>query len=388
MDRAASRARHPAVDPVEHAKWQMMQHCWAVGQWERMEALGRELLVTMPRDADLLNAVGVAVFQRDRREEAAAFFREAIVSEPDHASSHAMMGWYWARRKKFSRAEPCLQTAISLEPSNDQFWVELGQIMLIQGNHRGARTCAGKALGLNPENVSAVALDSEAEGLGGGVGQGTPAERRARLEAALAMEPDNSDLHEALGEVFRAEGLLRESEERFRESLALDPSRPWLWRKVRRMGLKRDPVDRVLSGPWRMGLWLLQEGEFITLLLGLLMCGAWALVFGPVSFLYRLLFRVELELLAARGTRSVTVSRGRRVLRLLLLAIAAGCYWALVWWLMQQPVTWIAMKWLVMGMVFVIVGFGIYYGIREVCCESRHRRTLRELGGDGGKSEE
>jgi Flp pilus assembly protein TadD len=202
------------VEPAESAKWQMMQHCWAVGQWERMEGLGKQLLVTRPSDADLLNAVGVAVFQLGRREEAADYFRDAITSEPDHAPSHSMMAWYWARKRKFSPAEQCLQTAISIDPSNDTYWVELGQVMLMQGNHRGAKTCAAKALALNAENVSAIALESEADGMSDIVGRTAPAERRERVEAALALEPDNADLHEALGEVYHDQGRLREAEER------------------------------------------------------------------------------------------------------------------------------------------------------------------------------
>ena len=76
------------------------------GQWERMEAIARELLLTMPQDADILNAVGVAVFQLERREEAVTYFRQALVNEPETTPpSHSMMGWYWARRKKFPRAE-------------------------------------------------------------------------------------------------------------------------------------------------------------------------------------------------------------------------------------------------------------------------------------------
>jgi hypothetical protein len=80
------------VDPAQNAKLQMLHQCWAGGQWERMEMLGRELLVPTPSDADLLSAVGVAVFQLDRRDEARRFFEEAIVNEPDHAPSHSMMG--------------------------------------------------------------------------------------------------------------------------------------------------------------------------------------------------------------------------------------------------------------------------------------------------------
>ena len=110
------------------------------------------------------------------------------------------------------------------------------------------------------------------------VGKVSPLERRERIEGALSLEPDNADLHEALGEAYFDSGRVREAEERFREALALDPSRPWLWRKVRRMGLKRDPIDRVLSAPWRLGLWLLNEGDFAPLLMGLVLCavlGGW-----------------------------------------------------------------------------------------------------------------
>lgn len=375
------------MESSERAKWQMMQHCWESGQWERMEALGRDLLATMPSDADVLNAVGVAVFQLGRREEAAALFREALVNEPDHAPSHAMMGWYWARRKRFGQAEGCLQTAISIDPTADDFWVDLGQVMLVQGNHRGAKTCAAKALALNAGNAGAVALDAEAERASDGIGRASPSQRRVRIESALAMEPDNPALHEALGEVYQEEGRLREAEERFRESLALDPSRPWLWGKVRRMGLKRDRIDRLLSAPWRFGLWLLSERHFGPLALGLLVCGVWAAVVGPVSFLYRAMFRIELELLAARGTRSASISPGRRAVRLGLLAIAAALYWWLVWWLARLDVTWLVAKWAMFSLIFVLIGAGIFYSVREVRSDMRHRRALRKLE-EGWSSEE
>jgi tetratricopeptide (TPR) repeat protein len=376
------------VDPAQNAKLQMLHQCWAVGQWERMEMLGRELLVPAPSDADLLNAVGVAVFQLDRRDEARRFFEEAMVNEPDHAPSHSMMGWYWARKKKFKLAEECVRRALAINPSDDDYWVQLGRIMYIQHNYRAAKTCAAKALALEAGNVSAVALDAEADAIADGVGTATPQERRARVESALSLEPENADLHESLGEALEDEGRLREAEERYRESLALDPSRPWLWRKVRRMGLMRDRVDSLLSSPWRLGLWLINEGEFITVFLGLISCVIWAVVCAPIAFLYRLMFRVELEFLAARGTREVSISFGRRILRFVLLGISASVYWLFVWWLTRQDGAWGAAGWGVKVLLFGLVGAGLFFMIRETISESRHRKTLAELSVGEGEGEE
>lgn len=367
------------MDSSQDAKWTLMQQSWSAGNWERMESLGKELLVGNPHDPDLLSAVGLAIFQQDRREEAKGYFTQAIANDPDHAESHSRMGWYWLRKKKYAKAEECVRRAISIEASDEHFWIQLGRILLVQGNTRVACKCAERALALDAGNVEAIALHTEAESRSDGIGTATPEEREQRLEAALGLEPDNADLHEALGEALEDQGRLREAEERYRESLALDPSRPWLWSKVRRMGLKRDWIDNILSAPWRFGLWLIGEGEFITLFLGLISCAVWVLVCAPISFLYRLLFRVELELLAARGTREVSISPWRRALRFVLLGIAGAVYWTVVWWVVNQENTWWLAGWalriFLMGLILVC----LYWSIRQTISESRHRRTLREF---------
>ena len=360
-----------------------MEQCRAAGQWERMEALGKELLVTSPEESELLSAVGVAVFQQDRLEESRKYFEGAIVNEPDHDASHAGMGWYWVRKKKFASAEECLRRALVISPESDYHWIDLGRILLMQGNARGGKTCAEKALAIDSGNVDAIALHADAESAGEGIGRTPAAVRRERLEGALGLEPENANLHEALGEVLQEEGRLREAEERYREALALDPTRPWLWRKVRRMGLKRDGIDYLLSLPWRIGLWFIAEREFITIVIGLVFCAVWAAILGPISFLYRMMFRVELELLAARGTREVSISIGRRILRFVFLAIAAALYWAFIWWLLQQSQTWWFAGLGLKVILFGLIGFGIYLGIREVVAEPRHRSALQEL--DGGE---
>jgi hypothetical protein len=157
-----------------------------------------------------------------------------------------------------------------------------------------------------------------------GVGTATPQERRLRVESALSLEPENTDLHESLG------------------------------------------------------LWLINEGEFIKVFLGLISGAIWAVVCAPIAFLDRLMFRVELEFLAARGTREVRISFGRRILRFVLLWISASVYWPFVWWLTRQDGVWGS-----------LAGASkcsssdwsecFFYMIRESIAESRHRKTMGEL---------
>ena len=202
--------------------------------------------------------------------------------------------------------------------------------MLIQRNFRAAKTCAARTLSLEAENVSAVALDAEADAIADGVGTATPQERRARVESALSLEPENADLHESLG------------------------------------------------------LWLINEGEFIKVFLGLISGAIWAVVCAPIAFLDRLMFRVELEFLAARGTREVRISFGRRILRFVLLGLSASVYWPFVWWLTRQDGVWGVAGWGVKVLLFGLVGVGVLYMIRESIAESRHRKTLGELSrGEG-----
>ena len=371
------------MDPGQQAKWQLFRQCWSSGHWERMERLGRELLLASPREADLLCGVGVALFQQDNFEEARRFFEDALGNEPDHAGSHRWMGWYWARRKKFPQAEECLRRALAISPGNDSWWIDLGRVFFMQGDGEGSRWCAEKALAVDPGNVNAIALLTESDLAAEGMGRRPPGVLRERLEVALSQEPENANLHETLGEVFENAGRMREAEERYREALALDPGRPWLWRKVRRMGLKRDWVDRALSLLWNIGLWFVAERQVITIVIGLVFCTGWALAFGPISFLYRLLFRVELEFLAARGTREGTISAGRRVLRFAFLTIAAGFYWGFVWWLVRQSWVWPVVGWAGCILVFGVVGCGICFAWRGSIEGSRHRKTIQELEAGG-----
>lgn len=57
------------MDPTQNAKLQMLHQCWAVGQWERMEMLGRELLVPTPSIAESRHRKTLGELSRGEGEE-------------------------------------------------------------------------------------------------------------------------------------------------------------------------------------------------------------------------------------------------------------------------------------------------------------------------------
>jgi Flp pilus assembly protein TadD len=88
------------------------------------------------RRARELNERGLALWQRQRYEEASTYFREAREADPGDAEIAENLGYALLKAGHVGEAEPPLLDALSLAPERASAWGSLGMIYAKQGKHR------------------------------------------------------------------------------------------------------------------------------------------------------------------------------------------------------------------------------------------------------------
>ena len=134
------------------------------------------------------------------------------------------------------------------QPARPEFYIELGEAWLNAGNPRTAIPAFNEALKRAP-NSSAALLDLAGaltqagqrtrgaellkKGLSAGLSDpllwyqlGLADDDQGAFEKALALDPDNAEAHNALGELLAGSGDLARAETEFREALRVEPDLP------------------------------------------------------------------------------------------------------------------------------------------------------------------
>lgn len=88
------------------------------------------------RRARELNERGLALWQRQRYDEAAGFFRQAREADPGDAEIAENLGYALLKADHVAQAEPPLLEALSLAPERASAWGSLGMVYAKQGKHR------------------------------------------------------------------------------------------------------------------------------------------------------------------------------------------------------------------------------------------------------------
>jgi Flp pilus assembly protein TadD len=83
-----------------------------------------------------LNEHGLALWQRSRYDEAAAYFREAREADPGDAEIAENLGYALLKSGHVAEAEQPILDALSMAPDRASAWGTLGMIYAKQGKHR------------------------------------------------------------------------------------------------------------------------------------------------------------------------------------------------------------------------------------------------------------
>jgi Flp pilus assembly protein TadD/peroxiredoxin len=161
---------------------------------------------------------GVALFQRGYLEEAAAEFKQVILTKPDDAIAYYNLGTLYLRRNLFLEARLYLEQAVKLRSNYAEAWNNLGMLSAQQGQEEDAIKNFQHSLQLRPRYVIALL------NLGNLLRRkGAFAEAQKLLEQALEAAPTDPEANYSLGMLYARQDQLLTASQYLRKAVGLRP---------------------------------------------------------------------------------------------------------------------------------------------------------------------
>jgi choline-sulfatase len=178
-------------------------------------AIYRRAVARWPEDANLFHELAVAARLAGNAAEALKAERAALALEPELSAAHNGVGLLMTDASRHDEASAAFERATASDPTNAEYWVNLGNARRASGNVRAARDAYRSASDLEPSSADA------ANGLGVLLVQ----ERRALeaiplFERALASAPDFTEARLNLGIAYQEGGQPDRAASVYREVLA------------------------------------------------------------------------------------------------------------------------------------------------------------------------
>ncbi len=130
------------------------QKAFAAADYAQAVDLFDEFVSLVPRRADALNALGVALFNLGRYHEAEQRYREAIDINPEYAN--ALVNLAAVLQANPQAAEPELRRVLKINPKYPQARATLGVMLLSAGREHEAKVAFRKALKISPKDPIAL----------------------------------------------------------------------------------------------------------------------------------------------------------------------------------------------------------------------------------------
>jgi predicted O-linked N-acetylglucosamine transferase (SPINDLY family) len=162
--------------------------------------------------------LGNALDALDRREEAAAAYRQAIAVKPDFAEALSNLGDTLTNLGKLDEAIAALRRAIGFKPDYPEAYSNLGVALQIRGKLNEAVAAFRQAIGINPGSTGALCNFGNAL-----MKQGKFDEAIAALGRAIAVKPDYAEAYSNLGAALQRQGKLEEAIAACRRAIAVKP---------------------------------------------------------------------------------------------------------------------------------------------------------------------
>jgi tetratricopeptide (TPR) repeat protein len=214
--------RAAAVAEVALAAGQVDPMVLNLAAWRREEAgdyagahrLLRQALALAPGDVLVLGAIGAVLRKEHRLDEALAVLDRVVAAEPGHSAAWLERGYALEALRSEAAAVESYSRALAIDPNLAPALGKLADIAAKKGEQDSARSCAAKALAIDPLNPAATfalaVLEIEAR-------DGEPA--AARLERLLSSPLKPEDRTRALtllGDALDRQGRSAEAFEAYR----------------------------------------------------------------------------------------------------------------------------------------------------------------------------
>jgi tetratricopeptide (TPR) repeat protein len=186
-----------------------------------------------PRNKDAWYYLGRAFYTKSQRREARLAFLTVLNLDPQDSRAENNLGLIYETDGQPAAAMEAYRKAISWEQSqhpSEQPYVNLGNLLMEQGQTKEALVPLEKAVSLAPNNAFCRMTLGVAYRQNGELDQA-----QRELETATKLEPDNPTAHYQLGRVYKAQHALDRAQAEFEKTAEL---------KTRSAGLQSAPPDR------------------------------------------------------------------------------------------------------------------------------------------------
>jgi tetratricopeptide (TPR) repeat protein len=190
---------------------------WAQGRDSEAEREWNEALRFSPRHAIILNNLGLLRAKQKRHEEAIDLFRRAMRSKPNYTGPHLNLGTTFLEMGRMAEAELQLRAAVALSPLKTDARNKLGKIYLDSGRLEEAEEQYRRSAE-SQQNWTAYYGLGEVFRRRNASAHAEQAYRRA-----AELNPEESQVHFALGALYSAAGRSREALEEYQAGLTTDP---------------------------------------------------------------------------------------------------------------------------------------------------------------------
>jgi tetratricopeptide (TPR) repeat protein len=248
-------------------------------QWDRSLDTALEWLSKEPENLRAHRVAAQSLINLERTEEAEPHIEAVLAGRPNDDFAYRLLSIVHFKTGKFRLADESIQKAISLKPTDAYHWHQLAHMSYRQGDLATAKKCVARARELNPRdaNILNLAILCEPDD------RNNTAQKIQQYQEALALDPENANLHNNLGTQYL--DRLKDygnAEECFRRALFFEPSSKTFRKNLFVTVKKRDLIYRVLCTPKD---WLFQVWIFFTrmrkknILLYILLIPVWLLAF-------------------------------------------------------------------------------------------------------------
>ncbi len=186
---------------------ELARYLWSAGQTERGNTVAAAGVEKFPNDAALRGAYGEALFEQQRFVDAAHELARARALGVRDAETLAALGRALAQAGRVDEARAALEDAVREHPDSAPLRLDLGRLYLSQGEGEPARRELDRAAALAPQDASIRFDLGRAEEAAGRLDEAEAAYRRA-----LELSPNLASPRYALGRLLVRRGRREEGE--------------------------------------------------------------------------------------------------------------------------------------------------------------------------------
>ena len=205
------------------------------GRMEEAFTEYREALKIDPKDANVLNSIGVCHADLGEYENARRFFSSCMEADPEEVMAVYNMGMTHALENDFETAESWLARAASMAPDTFEILFQHAAALFALGRYRDAESRIEAAIGKRPENGSAVRILADIR-----LAEADLADAFRLFKQAVRLTPSDAPALSGLGHCFDLKGENPDIAATFcQEAVAMDPENGRFLYRLGRIRLKQ-----------------------------------------------------------------------------------------------------------------------------------------------------